>query len=200
MVEPVSDGVLSREEEYSLIDRTIDGDTDAFGRLVETYQARVFATVYNMTGNHEDANDITQDTFIKAHKALKSFKKNSGLFTWLYRIAVNRTINFLNTRKKRQFLSFNHEDYDPESNSEIIQLISDKTPRKDIDISELREKLNTAIQELSEKHRFVVIMHDIQGMSHDEISEILGCSNGTVRSRLFYARQQLQAILSEYLQ
>lgn len=196
----MTEGTLTREEEYALIDRSIEGDTEAFNQLVTTFQSRIFATVYHMVGNHEDANDITQDTFIKAYKALKSFKKNSGFFTWIYRIGVNQTINFLNSRKKRQFLSFDNEDYDPEADSEIISLISEKTPRNDIGLKELKEKLNEAIQRLSQKHRIVVVMHDIQGMSHDEISEVLKCSNGTVRSRLFYARQQLQAYLSEYLQ
>jgi RNA polymerase sigma-70 factor (ECF subfamily) len=200
MTDSVAENVLSREEEYALIDRAVAGDHEAFGQLVRTYQVRVYSTIFHMVGNHEDADDITQDTFIKAYKALKSFKKNSGFFTWLYRIAVNLTINFLNSRKKRRFISFDHADYDAESDAEIFQLISDKTPRKNVDIHELREKLNEAIQQLSEKHRAVVVMHDIQGMSHEEISEILKCSNGTVRSRLFYARQQLQAALNDYLQ
>lgn len=200
MAEFVAEEALSREQEYALVDRAVAGDKDAFGILVRHHQSRVYSTIYHMVGNHEDANDLTQDTFIKAYKALKSFKKNSGFFTWLYRIGVNLTINFLNSRKKRRFISFDHSDYDAESDNQIFELISDKTPRKNIDIRELREKLNEAIQQLSEKHRAVVVMHDIQGMSHEEISEILKCSNGTVRSRLFYARQQLQAALNDYLQ
>ena len=200
MAEFVAEEALSREQEYALVDRAVAGDKDAFGILVRHHQSRVYSTIYHMVGNHEDANDLTQDTFIKAYKALKSFKKNSGFFTWLYRIGVNLTINFLNSRKKRRFISFDHSDYDAESDNQIFELISDKTPRKNIDIRELREKLNEAIQHLSEKHRAVVVMHDIQGMSHEEISEILKCSNGTVRSRLFYARQQLQAALNDYLQ
>lgn len=200
MAEFVAEEALSREQEYALVDRAVAGDKDAFGVLVRHHQSRVYSTIYHMVGNHEDANDLTQDTFIKAYKALKSFKKNSGFFTWLYRIGVNLTINFLNSRKKRRFISFDHSDYDAESDNQIFELISDKTPRKNIDIRELREKLNEAIQQLSEKHRAVVVMHDIQGMSHEEISEILKCSNGTVRSRLFYARQQLQAALNDYLQ
>ena len=200
MAEFVAEEALSREQEYALVDRAVAGDKDAFGILVRHHQSRVYSTIYHMVGNHEDANDLTQDTFIKAYKALKSFKKNSGFFTWLYRIGVNLTINFLNSRKKRRFISFDHSDYDAESDNQIFELISDKTPRKNIDIRELREKLNEAIQQLSEKHRAVVVMHDIQGMSHEEISEILRCSNGTVRSRLFYARQQLQAALNDYLQ
>ena len=200
MVQPVTEANLTREEEYALIDRSLEGDTEAFNELVVAFQSRIFSTVYHMVGNYEDANDITQDTFIKAFKALRSFKKNSGFFTWIYRIGVNQTINFLNSRKKRKFLSFDNEDYNPESDSDIISLISEKTPRKDVDLIELKEKLNEAIQKLSHKHKIVVIMHDIQGMSHEEISEILKCSNGTVRSRLFYARQQLQTFMSEYLQ
>jgi RNA polymerase sigma-70 factor, ECF subfamily len=199
MTESVAENSLSREQEYSLVDQAIAGDHDAFSKLVMAHQSRIYSTIFQMVGNHEDANDLTQDTFLKAYKALKSFKKNSGFFTWLYRIGINLSINFINSRKRRRFLSFDNPDHDAERESEILQLISDKSPGKNVDLSELKQKLNEAIDKLSDKHKAVVVMHDIQGMSHEEICEVLQCSNGTVRSRLFYARQQLQALMNDYL-
>ena len=152
-----------------------------------------------MTSNHEDANDLVQETFIKAHRALKSFKGDASFFTWLYRIAVNKTINFLKQRKNRGHMSLNDLDLNPEHDPDLIALVSENTPRRETGLIELQEKLNAALQKLSEPHRMVVTLHDIQGLPHEEIGIIVGCNVGTVRSRLFYARQQLQAHLADYL-
>jgi RNA polymerase sigma factor (sigma-70 family) len=152
-----------------------------------------------MTSNHEDANDLAQESFIKAFQALRSFKGDSSFFTWVYRIAVNRTINFLKQRKNRVQMSLNDLDYNAENDPDLVALVSHKTPRRDLNLVELQEKLNAAMQKLSDEHRLVVNLHDIQGLSHEEISKIMDCNIGTVRSRLFYARQQLQAYLMDYL-
>jgi len=179
--------------------RAQNGDLAAYDEMVRRFQERIYATVYHMTSNHEDANDLTQDTFIKAYRALKSFKGDSSFFTWVYRIAVNKTINFLKQRKNRVHMSLNDMDVNVENNPELVALVSDKTPRRDAGLTELQERLNMAMQKLSETHRLVVTLHDIQGLSHEEIGKIMDCNTGTVRSRLFYARQQLQAYLSDYL-
>jgi RNA polymerase sigma-70 factor (ECF subfamily) len=152
-----------------------------------------------MTGNHEDANDLAQEAFIKAYRSLRSFKGDSSFFTWVYRIAVNRTINFLKQRKRRNHLSLNDLDASAERDPDLVALISEKTPRRDVSLSELQEKLNVALQKLSDTHRLVVTLHDVQGLSHEEIGRVMDCNVGTVRSRLFYARQQLQAYLADYL-
>src|SRR5512136_2892651 len=152
-----------------------------------------------MTANHEDANDLAQEAFIKAFQALKSFKGGSSFYTWVYRIAVNKTINFLKQRKNRSQLSLDDLDLNAEHDPDLVALISEKTPHRDINLSELQEKLNAAMLKLSEPHRLVVIMHDVQGMAHAEIAKVMACNIGTVCSRLFYARQQLQALLSAYL-
>ena len=116
------------------------------------------------------------------------------------RIAVNKTLNFLKQRKNRMGISLNDMDFNAENDPDLVALISDKTPRRDINLSELQEKLNEAMQKLSHDHRAVVTMFDIQGMPHAEISKILGVSEGTVRSRLFYAHRQLQNYLEEFRQ
>jgi len=183
----------------ALVRRSQAGDFRAYDELVRRYQERIYATVYHMTANHEDASDLAQDAFIKAFQALKSFKGDSSFYTWVYRIAVNKTINFLKQRKNRHHLSLNDIDFSAENDPDLVALISHKTPRRDLNLVELQEKLNAAMMKLSAVHRLVVTLHDVQGLSHEEIGKIMDCNVGTVRSRLFYARQQLQAYLSDYL-
>jgi RNA polymerase sigma factor RpoE len=199
----VSEGAPPRPaavEETELVRRAQRGDLPAYDDLVRRYQERIYATIYHMTANHEDANDLAQDTFVKAFNALKSFKGGSSFYTWLYRIAVNKTINFLKQRRHRSHMSLNDLDLNAEHDPDLVALVSDKTPRREAALAELQEKLNEAMQKLSESHRLVVTLHDVQGLPHEEIAKIMDCNIGTVRSRLFYARQQLQAWLSDYLQ
>jgi len=186
-------------DDRALVKKAQNGNFDAYDELVRRYQERVYATLYHMTSNHEDANDLAQEAFIKGFRALKSFKGDSSFFTWIYRIAVNRTINFLKQRKKRIHMSLNDLEFNAEHDPDLVALISEKNPRRDLNLVELQEKLNEAMLKLSHIHRLVVTLHDVQGLSHDEISKIMDCNTGTVRSRLFYARQQLQAYLSDYL-
>ena len=186
-------------EDLALVERARRQDMAAYDDLMRRYQERIYATIYHMTANHEDANDLAQETFIKAFQALKSFKGDASFYTWVYRIAVNKTINFLKQRKNRTHLSLNDLDFNAEHDPDLVSLVSEKTPRRDAGLAELQEKLNEALMKLSEAHRLVVTLHDVQGLSHEEISEIMDCNVGTVRSRLFYARQQLQAYLSDYI-
>jgi len=190
---------LTHEEDEALVARVQRGEMKAYDVLVERYKQRLYATVYHMTSNHEDANDLVQDAFIKAYKSLHSFKGQSSFYTWVYRIAVNRTINFLKRRKDRGHFSLNDVDASIETDPDYVELMSHVTPRREVGLNELQEKLNEAVQKLSEEHRAVVIMHDVQGMTHADIARVMHCSEGTVRSRLFYARQQLQGLLGDYL-
>lgn len=212
MAEPAISKVPAHDEESAvvadplvepndtvLVRRACEGDLGAYDDLVRRYQDRIYSTLYHMTANHEDANDLAQEAFIKAFQALKTFKGGSSFYTWVYRIAVNKTINFLKQRKNKTHLSLDDIDFQAEHDPDLVALISEKTPRREINLAELQEKLNVAMQKLSEHHRLVVTLHDVQGLSHEEIAEIMGCNIGTVRSRLFYARQQLQAYLSDYL-
>ena len=185
--------------EGDLVRRARRGDLSAYDELVKRYQERIYATIYHMTSNHEDANDLAQESFIKAYSALRTFKGGSSFYTWLYRIAVNKTINFLKQRKNKHSISLNDIDFNAEHDPDLMALISHKTPQRDAGLNELQKKLNEALLKLSEPHRMVVVLHDVQGVSHDEIAEIVGCNIGTVRSRLFYARQQLQGFLADYI-
>jgi RNA polymerase sigma-70 factor (ECF subfamily) len=199
-VTPAETSSQVEPEDASLVLRSQGGDLAAFDQLIRRHQERVYATVYHMTANHEDAADITQETFIKAYNALGGFKGEAGFFTWIYRIAVNRTLNFLKQRRNRTpHLSLNDIDFNAEHDPDLVALTSENTPRRDLNLTELQERLNTALMKLSESHRMVVVLHDIQGVPHEEIARIMDCNTGTVRSRLFYARQQLQGLLSDYL-
>ena len=116
------------------------GDLGAFDELVVRYQERIYALVYHMTSNHEDANDLAQEAFVKAWKALRNFKGDSSFYTWVYRIAVNHTLNHLKTRRSRtQHVSLNDLDFNAEHDPDLLQLISHKNPRRDVNLRELGE-------------------------------------------------------------
>jgi RNA polymerase sigma factor (sigma-70 family) len=194
-----TDSATEAAEEGHLVARARAGDLEAYDTLVRQHQERVYATIYHMTSNHEDAADLTQETFVRAFRALGTFKGDSSFYTWIYRIAVNKTINHLKQRKHRGHISLNDLDLNAEHDPDLVALVSDRTPRRDANLRELQERLNVAMQRLSEEHRMVVTLHDIQGLKHEEIAAIMKCNVGTVRSRLFYARQQLQAYLGEWM-
>jgi RNA polymerase sigma-70 factor (ECF subfamily) len=185
-------------DDRELVALAKSGDVGAYELLMRRHHRKISGLVYNMTGNKEDAEDLVQDVFLKAFTSLRFFKGDSSFYTWVYRIAVNRTINFLKKRKRRAGLSLNDMDQGVERDPLYVELTARESPVRDASLAELQEKLNKALQTLSPKHRTVVVMHDIEGMPHDEIARILGCSEGTVRSRLFYARQHLQVELAEF--
>lgn len=183
-----------------LVRRAQSGDEDAYEELIQRHQRRIYGLCYHLTSNHEDAADLAQDAMIKAWKALRSFKGDSSFYTWLYRIAYNTVLNHLKQRRHRTpHLSLDDLDFNAEHTPELLELISTITPRRDVGLAELHQRLNEAMLRLSEEHRSVVTLHDIQGLPHDAIAEILQCNPGTVRSRLHYARQQLQGLLGDFL-
>ena len=185
--------------DLSIVLRVQGGDVAAFDSLILKYRERIFSVIYNLTGNREDSSDLTQDTFIKAFQSINRFKANSSFFTWLYRIAVNTTLTFLRKNKLRRFLSFEKIQEDGESAEVIDALVSKSLSDRDTLRRELQEKLNEALQRLSFKHRTVVTLFEIDQLSHKEIAEVVGCSEGTVRSRLHYAKLELQSQLQDYL-
>jgi RNA polymerase sigma factor (sigma-70 family) len=187
-----------RDPDLDLVQRARKGDTQAFDELVGKYTPKLYGLVYHMTSNHEDTNDILQDVFAKAYRALKRFKGKSAFYTWIYSIATNMTLNFLKKRNRRRGMSLDDVDLAIANDKDFIEATSKSDPVREANISELQERLNMAMQELSKNHRAVVTMFDIQGMPHAEISKVLGVSEGTIRSRLFYAHRQLQTYLEEF--
>jgi len=188
------------DADVAIVRQVQAGDVAAFDRLILKYRERVFGIIYNMTSNREDAADLTQDAFIKAFQSIHRFGGQSSFFTWLYRIAVNSTLSHLRKARIRSFFSLERVDADEPVSKEIIEALTDRTgAERDSYVRELQEKLNDAMQKLSIKHRTVVTLFEIDGLGHQEIAEVMDCSIGTVRSRLHYAKQLLQAELQPYI-
>ncbi|MFU8847562.1 MAG: sigma-70 family RNA polymerase sigma factor [Opitutales bacterium] len=192
---PVSD----RDLDWAVVQKVQAGNVGAFDQLVQKYRQQIFSVIYNMTSNREDASDLTQETFIKAFQAIGRFRGKASFFTWIYRIAVNTAVTFIKKRNRRRYISYENIDEEASSAEIVERLTASNRSEKGALLSELQEKLNDALQKLSLKHRTVVILHEIEGLEHAEIAEITGTSTGTVRSRLHYAKQQLQSYLQEYL-
>lgn len=185
--------------DLDLVRRAKLGDASAYEQLVQRYHTKIYGLVYGMTSNREDAEDVVQDVFVKAWKAMSHFREQSSFYTWLYRIALNQTINFRKKRNRRKNTSFDEFDPDIKQAESYREFSSKGSPLRKMSLSEFQEKMNEALLTLSDKHRAVVVMHDVQGMPHLEIAKIMNCSEGTIRSRLFYAHKQLQVQLAEFV-
>ena len=188
----------SRREDEELVARAQTGDSAAFDALLVKHSPRLYALVYNMTANRDDTDDLLQDVWAKVYRSIGGFRGQSQFYTWVHSIAANTTINFLKKRGRRWTMSLDDLDNGILQDKEFTELQAASTPVRDADLGELQKKINEAIQQLTPDHRAVVTMFDIQGMPHADIAKILRISEGTVRSRLFYAHKQLQAWLSEF--
>lgn len=186
------------DEDAGLVKSAQSGDTSAFDKLVKKYAPKLYGLVYHMTSSHEDTNDLLQEIFAKAYRSLRRFRGKSKFYTWVYSISVNMTLNFLKKRNRYWKISLDDVDSAIEFDDEFIQQTSKVDIIRECNIHELQRRLNEALMRLTEDHRAVVIMFDIQGMAHAEISKILKVSSGTVRSRLYYAHKQLQNYLEEF--
>ncbi|MEQ1850018.1 MAG: sigma-70 family RNA polymerase sigma factor [Chthoniobacteraceae bacterium] len=188
----------SRREDEELVARAQTGDAAAFDALVIKHSPRLYALVYNMTANHEDTNDLLQDVWTKAYRSIGGFRGKSQFYTWLHSVAANTTVNFLKKRGRRWTMSLDDVDNGILQDKEFVELQANSTPVRETDLGEMQQRITEAMMKLTPEHRAVVTMFDIQGMPHSDIAKILGISEGTVRSRLFYAHKQLQAWLSEF--
>lgn len=188
----------SRREDEELVARAQTGDAAAFDALVIKHSPRLYALVYNMTANHEDTNDLLQDVWTKAYRSIGGFRGKSQFYTWLHSVAANTTVNFLKKRGRRWTMSLDDVDNGILQDKEFVELQAASTPVRETDLGEMQQRITEAMMKLTPEHRAVVTMFDIQGMPHSDIAKILGISEGTVRSRLFYAHKQLQAWLSEF--
>lgn len=185
------------DPDQDLVTRAREGDTRAFDALILKYGDKLYGLVYNMTSHKEDTHDLLQEIFARAYQSLKSFRGNSNFYTWIYQIAVNLTLNFLKKRKRRTGLSLNDPDSAVQQDPALVDTTHEANPEQQTNLKELQIKLNEAMMKLSEPHRMVVTMFDIQGMSHGEIAKVLQTSEGTVRSRLHYAHLHLQSALQD---
>lgn len=185
------------DPDQDLVSRAQQGDTRAFDALILKYGDKLYGLVYNMTAHKEDSHDLLQEIFSRAYQSIGRFRGGSTFYTWIYQIAVNTTLNFLKKRKRRMGLSLNELDLSVHLGPALVDGRHEANPERQSHLRELQKSLNEAMMGLSEAHRMVVTMFDIQGMSHGEIARVLKVSEGTVRSRLHYAHLQLQAFLQE---
>src|SRR5437764_11536610 len=185
--------------ELELVKRGQSGETAAFDELVTRYRTRVFSMIYNMVHNEQDAWDLAQDSFLKAWKSIKRFRGRSSFYTWIYRIVMNVTIDWL--RKKH--VKGAGAEFDDAIELREINPSSRTVPKTEalpyetMERDEIRGRIEQAIAQLSAEQRAVILMKEIEGMQYHEIAESLGCSIGTVMSRLCYARKKLQDLLRD---
>ena len=198
-MEPTATPESQEIADRALVERTQAGDPTAFDELVRRYQPRLLGMLYNMTNNQTDAWDLAMETFEKAYRSIHSFRLDAEFFTWLYRIGFNLTVNFIKRNKHRNNLSLDDDDLDLQNRAEFIDVSASGDAEKQARLADLKKKLNESMMKLSDQHRAVVTLFDIQGLSHAEISKIMKCKEETVRSRLFYAHKQLQKYLKNYL-
>jgi RNA polymerase sigma-70 factor (ECF subfamily) len=187
------------DDDLQLVESVKSNYSVAFDTLVKKYRERLFSVVYNMTSNREDAFDLTQEVFIKAYRGIKSFSCKSTFFTWLHRIAVNTAITQINKKRLRRFFSLESINENEAQNADLDCLAKVDDAKRSMFLKELQENLNIALQKLSNKHRTVVVLCEIEGLSSADVALILKCSEGTVRSRLHYAKEQLKSYLQNYL-
>ncbi len=182
-----------------LVNRSQSGDLKAYDQLVIRHRNRIFSMICNMTHQEADAWDLTQDVFIKAWNALAQFESKSKFTTWLYRIAHNVVYDWSRRRKHDMTGELNDEIFENERIDPAAVAIPHigESPDEKMAMSELKAKIEAALSKLSTEHRQIVILKDVQGLAYKEIADVMGCTIGTVMSRLFYARQKLQTLLKD---
>ena len=191
-----------------LVASTLRGDRQAYRILVERYQSRILAMAYDVVRNKEDAEDVAQESFVKAFLSLDKFKGQSSFYTWLYRIAFNMAVDI---KRKTGRRGGNHLEYketlsvspsgrpDVSGDGESISTVQNvEGPHEALVRRQAARKIQEVLAQLSEEHRAVITLREIDGLNYDEISEALGIPKGTVMSRLFYARKALQKALGEF--
>jgi len=187
---------MNIEVEQEIIQRVLSGDKNAFEGLVITNQKNVYNLALKMTRNEEDALDLSQEAFVKAFKQLGNFRGDSRFSVWLYRLTYNLCIDFLRKKAKTNVVSLNYEDESGDASPLEIPDIRD-LPEESVIRSEMRKNITEGINELPLKHREVLAMREITGMSYDEIASSLNINVGTVKSRLARSRLKLIEILKE---
>ncbi len=190
---------LSECDDHALIRRAIGGEKEAFSELVRRYQARAYGVAVGIVGNRDDALDVVQDSFVKAYNALRDFRFDAKFYTWFYRLLMNKAIDKVREVSRNPQAAFDEtymkrEDGEAVGHAEFYEKPDDAVARQ-----ELRRVMKQAIDSLPEHHRTVIVLREIEGLSYQEIAEILGISIGTVMSRIHYGKEKLRDLLSDYV-
>jgi RNA polymerase sigma-70 factor (ECF subfamily) len=183
--------VSDREIDRQLVTRAQQGDRQAFNLLVEKYQRKLARLLSRFIRDPAEVEDVTQEAFIKAYRALPAFRGDSAFYTWLYRIGINTAKNYLMAMGRRAPTSTEVEAEDAEGFEEGEQLRDINTPESVLLSNEIAETVNSTIEQLPEELRQAIQMREIEGMSYEEIAQAMNCPIGTVRSRIFRAREAI---------
>lgn len=190
------------ETDLNLVKRARNGDRDAFGILVERYQRRIFGLCYGMVRNRDDAMDLVQETFVKVFRNLKSFEGQSSFYTWTYRIATNVCIDFLRKASRNRTVDYDDaigRDENADDGGMLLPSRLGVNPSKVYGRRELLDKINEALGMLSDNHRQAILLREVEGLSYQEMADVMEVSIGTVMSRLHHARKNMQKHLAEYV-
>jgi len=182
-----------------LIEDVREGDIAALAALVEKYKRMAYRVAIKITRNHEDANDVVQDAFLKTYDSIHRFRMDSSFETWLYRIVVNLSLNVVKRKKIRGECALSKETINQATKDVKRRVEVKNDPSIQAEKQELREWVTKAVESLPVHHRTVVILHELEGLTHSEIASILNCSVSTVRTRLHYARKRLRELLKPYV-
>jgi len=188
----------SRREDRELVQAAQKGDQQAFRKLVERYQRRVYQLALGMVKDADEAMDIAQETFVRVHRYLPSFKGDSSFFTWTYRIAVNLCLDAGRKKGRGESVEFDERQAEVEASMDPPSAAL-AGPQRNALNRELAGKIEEALSGLSENHRAILLLREVEGLSYEELSQTLGIRKGTVMSRLFHARLKMQRKLREYL-
>jgi RNA polymerase sigma-70 factor, ECF subfamily len=188
-----------READLLLVERVQSGDREAFGLLVSKYQRKLLRLVMRLVRDAAEAEDVTQEAFIKAYRALPNFRGDSAFYTWLYRIGVNTAKNWLVAHGRRMPVMSEVGDEDSEGIEEGVLLRDDTTPDRVLMSRQVGEAVNAAMDALPEDLRTAISLREIEGLSYEEIAQVMDCPIGTVRSRIFRAREAIAARLRPLL-
>ena len=185
---------MTREQEAAIVRKVLGGDANAFETLVLEYEKNVYNIALRMTGNSEDAADMTQEAFIKAYNSLQSFRGDSKFSVWLYRIVSNVCLDFLRSKNRRPTVSLSVEDDDGED-AQLDVADESQSPELLLDRKLTRDSVRRGLASLPPDYRQILLLREIQGLSYDEIAQALSLEVGTVKSRIFRARKRLCTFL-----
>ena len=197
-------GARDEIDDNELVGACRQGDHGAFRVLFQRYQRRAFSLAYGVVHNTDDALDIVQDAFIKAHRHLDKFEGTSSFYTWLYRIVMNLAIDHIRKHKRARYVDFDdalgHGEDGQLGEDSLLPRMMGSHPGKALVQKEIRERIGAALEELSDNHRAVLVMRELEGLSYEEMATVMGCSKGTIMSRLFHARKNMQKRLLELVE
>ena len=189
--------VSNKEIDLGLVKRAKSGDYQAFDLLVLKYQSRLISTAFKFVQDVQIAEDIVQDSFIKAYKALESFREDSSFYTWIYRITVNTSKNFLVSKKRKSELL--NSDLSEEASYEI-EPVETYSPEDLLQATQLKKVITETIDQLGEDTRTALTLRELDGLSYEQIADVVNCPVGTVRSRIFRGREVIDEAISQYKQ